>query len=234
MILEVSGINTFYGSSHILFDLSLSVDRGEVVALLGRNGAGKTTSMRSIMGLTPTRSGQIVFSGLDVAGKPPYERANLGMGFVFDDRRMFPLSVVDNLHLAVKGKGKNRNGGWTVEKVFELFPKLVTLQNNKATSLSGGEQQMLAIARTLMGNPTLLLMDEPAEGLAPIVVQALADQVLKLKEQGVTILVSEQNLSFAMKVADRAYVLEKGDIRYQGTMDELKANDGIKRKYLMV
>lgn len=236
MILEVMDINTYYGTSHILFDVSLRVDMGEIVCLLGRNGAGKTTTMRSIMGLTHPRSGNVRFEGVDLKGRPPYERAKRGMGYVPDDRRIFPtLTVRENLELGMK-KGARHDGQepWTVEGVYELFPILKTLNSHKGGHLSGGEQQMLTIARTLMGNPTLLLMDEPAEGLAPLVVKALEEQVLKLRELGQTILVSEQNLPFALAVSDRAYVIEKGAIRYEGSIKELEANAEVKRNYLMV
>lgn len=236
MILEVVDIHTYYGTSHILFDVSLSVDRGEVVCLLGRNGAGKTTTMRSIMGLTHPRSGSVRFDGVELMGQPPYERAKRGMGFVPDDRRIFPtLTVRDNLELGIK-KGARHDGQkpWTVGRVYELFPILKDLDSHQGGHLSGGEQQMLTIARTLMGNPTLLLMDEPAEGLGPLVVRALMEQLLKLKELGQTILLSEQNLPFALAVSERAYIIEKGTIRYQGSIKELEANDEVKRKYLMV
>lgn len=234
MILEVTDINTYYGTSHILFDVSLSVDRGEVVCLLGRNGVGKTTTMRSIMGLTHPRSGSVKFKGTELMEKPPYERAKRGMGFVPDDRRIFPtLTVRENLELGMK-EGAERQEPWTVDGVYELFPLLRDLDSHQGGHLSGGERQMLTIARTLMGNPTLLLMDEPAEGLGPLVVRTLMEQVLKLKELGQTILLSEQNLPFALAVSERAYVIEKGAIRYQGSIRELEANDEVKKKYLMV
>jgi len=236
MILEVADINTYYGTSHILFDVSLSVNRGEVVCLLGRNGAGKTTTMRSIMGLTHPHSGSVTFEGVDLRGEPPYKRAKRGMGYVPDDRRIFPtLTVRENLGLGIKkGARSDEQDPWTVDRVYELFPALESLDSHQGGHLSGGEQQMLTIARTLMGNPTLLLMDEPAEGLGPLVVKALMEQVSKLKELGLTILFSEQNLPFALTVADRAYVMEKGTIAYQGSIRELEANEEVKKKYLMV
>jgi len=236
MILEVTNINTYYGTSHILFDVTLNVDQGEVVCLLGRNGVGKTTTMRSIMGLTHPRSGSVKFEGFELMGRPPYTRAKRGMGFVPDDRRIFPtLTVRDNLQLGAK-KGARHDGQeeWTLDKVYELFPALKNLDSRKGGTLSGGEQQMLTVARTLMGNPTLLLMDEPAEGLGPLVVKTLGEQVLKLKGLGQTILISEQNLPFALAVADRAYVLEKGTIRYQGSIKELEADEEVRKKYLMI
>ena len=236
MILEVTNINTYYGTSHILFDVTLNVDQGEVVCLLGRNGVGKTTTMRSIMGLTHPRSGSVKFEGFELMGRPPYSRAKRGMGFVPDDRRIFPtLTVRDNLQLGAK-KGARHDGleEWTLDKVYELFPALKNLDSRKGGTLSGGEQQMLTVARTLMGNPILILMDEPAEGLSPLVVKTLSEQVLKLKELGQTILISEQNLPFALAVADRAYVLEKGTIRYQGSIKELEADEEVRKKYLMI
>lgn len=235
MILEANEINTYYGTSHILFDVSLSVDRGEVVCLLGRNGAGKTTTMRSIMGLTPPRSGTIKFHGEEIRGKPSYYIAQKGMGYVPDNRLIFPdLTVRENLALGTKVPKNFRGEPWTVEQVYVLFPALKKLDKNLGGYLSGGEQQMLTVGRTLMGNPDLLLMDEPVEGLAPLVVKHLGEQILKLKEMGETILFSEQNVRFATMVAGRAYVIDKGMIRYQGSIDELSHNEEIKKKYLMI
>jgi branched-chain amino acid transport system ATP-binding protein len=235
MMLEVDSINTYYGTSHVLFDVSLNVNRGEVVCLLGRNGAGKTTTIRSIMGLTYPRSGRIHFEGVDLQRAPPYDRARRGMGFVPDDRRIFPtLTVRDNLELGAKSLRHDSREPWDIERIYALFTDLRRLDGRKAGQLSGGEQQMLSIARTLMGNPVLLLMDEPAEGLAPLVVKALVAQVGTLKELGQTILLSEQNLPFALGVSDRAYVIEKGTICYQGSIEQLKADEEVKRKYLMV
>ncbi len=235
MILEVNGIHTFYGTSHILFGVSLSVDRGEIVCLLGRNGAGKTTTIRSIMGLTPPRSGNVKFYEEEMSGKPPYYIAQKGMGFVPDNRLIFPdLTVRENLEI---GHKKPRDPGgreWTVEKIYELFPALIKLDKNLGGFLSGGEQQMLTVGRTLMGNPVLLLLDEPVEGLAPLVVRALGDQLLQLKEMGETILLSEQNIKFAIRVSERAYVISKGAIRYQGSIKELEANEEVKKQYLMI
>jgi branched-chain amino acid transport system ATP-binding protein len=235
MILEVRDINTFYGTSHILFDVSLSVDRGEVVCLLGRNGAGKTTSMRSIMGLTYPRSGTVMFEGVELEKKPSYDRAKRGMGFVPDDRRIFPtLTVRENLEIGIKRPSHEGQESWSIEGIYDLFADLRRLDRHQGGHLSGGEQQMLTIARTLIGNPTLLLMDEPAEGLAPLVVKTLGEQVMKLKGLGQTILLSEQNLPFALGVSDRAYVIEKGAIRYEGSISELEGNEEVKKKYLMV
>ena len=235
MILEVKEINTYYGTSHILFDVSLSVDSGETVCILGRNGAGKTTTMRSIMGLTRPRSGSVQFHGEDLRGRPPYYIAQKGMGYVPDNRLIFPdLTVRENLDLAYKVP-KNFDGEpWTVDRIYELFPLLKNLDKRLGGYLSGGEQQMLTVGRTLTGNPDLLLLDEPVEGLAPLVVKDLGEQILKLKDMGETILFSEQNVRFATMTAERAYVIDKGKIRYQGSIKELSANEEIKKEYLMI
>lgn len=231
MELEVRGIDTYYGLSHILFDVSLEVDRGEVVVLLGRNGAGKTTTMRSIMGLTSPKKGSVVFKGRDITGFRPYKVARLGMGFVPEDRRIFPdLSVKANLEVGRKGK----TGKWTYERVFKYFPRLEELSNRRGGYLSGGEQQMLTIARTLMGNPELLLLDEPSEGLAPIIVKVLGDFIDVMKQEGLTVLLSEQNVKFALKHSDRAYIVDNGHIKYHGTIQELEKDEEIKKKYLAV
>jgi len=235
MILEVHEIHTFYGTSHILFGVSLAVDRGEIVSLLGRNGAGKTTTIRSIMGLTSPRSGSIQFYGEEMVGKPPYYIAQRGMGFVPDNRLIFPdLTVRENLGIGHKRPRDAGSKEWTVERIYELFPALVKLDNHLGGYLSGGEQQMLTVGRTLMGNPVLLLLDEPVEGLAPLVVRALGDQLLQLKKMGETILLSEQNIKFAIGVSDRAFVISKGKIHYQGSIRELEANEEVKKQYLMI
>lgn len=235
MILEVNEINTFYGTSHILFDVSLSVDSGEIVCILGRNGAGKTTTMRSIMGLTRPKSGGVEFHGEEIRGKPPYYIAQKGMGYVPDNRLIFPdLTVRENLQLAYKVP-KNFNGEpWTVERIYGLFPLLRRLDKHLGGYLSGGEQQMLTVGRTLMGNPDLLLLDEPVEGVAPLVVKDLGEQILKLREMRQTILFSEQNVKFATMTAERAYVIDKGRIRFKGSIEELSANEEIKKEYLMI
>ena len=235
MILEVKQINTFYETSHILFDVSLKVGRGEIVCLLGRNGAGKTTTMRSIMGLTPPKSGSVKFHGEELRGRPPHHIAQKGMGYVPDNRLIFPdLTVRQNLELAYKVP-KNFDGDpWTIDRIFQLFPILAEREDQHGGTLSGGEQQMLTLGRTLMGNPDLLLLDEPVEGLAPLVVKDLGEQILKLKEMGQTILFSEQNVKFATLNSERAYVIDKGRIRYQGSIEELSANEEIKEKYLMI
>lgn len=234
MILEVNEINTFYGTSHILFDVSLAVDKGEVVCLMGRNGAGKTTTLRSIMGLTPPRLGSISFKGKKISGMTSFRIARLGISYVPDDRRVFPdLTVRENLEVAGWSK-KTREKEWTIEKVYTLFPQLKGLDNRKGEYLSGGEQQMLTVGRALMTNPVLLLLDEPAEGLSPLVVKLLAKQIQEVKKGGLTILLSEQNVKFASELSDRAYVIDNGAIRYHGTIDELKENQEVKERYLMV
>jgi branched-chain amino acid transport system ATP-binding protein len=235
MILEVDNINTFYGTSHILFDVSLQVAGGELVCLLGRNGAGKTTTMRSIMGLTPPKTGGVKFYGEDMTGKPPYKIAQKGMGFVPDNRLIFPdLTVRQNLEVAIKKSEHFKGDPWTLERIYEIFPKLKILEKHLGGYLSGGEQQMLTIGRTLMGNPELILLDEPVEGLAPLVVKDFAERLLKLKEIGVTILFSEQNVRFSLSIADRAYVIDRGRIRYHGSIAELSANEEVKKNYLMI
>jgi branched-chain amino acid transport system ATP-binding protein len=235
MILEVKQINTFYGTSHILFDVSLTVDHGEIVCLLGRNGAGKTTTMRSIMGLTPPKSGSVQFHGEELRGRPPHHIAQKGMGYVPDNRLIFPdLTVRQNLEIAYKVPKDFEGDPWTIDRIFQLFPILAEREHQHGGTLSGGEQQMLTLGRTLMGNPDLLLLDEPVEGLAPLVVKDLGKQISKLKEMGQTILFSEQNVRFATLTSDRAYVIDKGKIRYQGSIEELSANQEIKEKYLMI
>lgn len=236
MLLEVKEINTFYDLSHILFNVSLTIDKGETVCLLGRNGVGKTTIFRSIMGLTPPRSGSIKLYGREIAGKKPYEIARLGVGLVPEDREIFPdLTVRENLEIAGKKRIKeSKQEAWTIEKVRRLFPILAERDNQWGGTLSGGEQQMLTIARTLMGNPSLLLLDEPSEGLAPMITKAIEEQILLLKKEGLTILLSEQNSSFALRVSDRAYILEKGHILWQGTTSELRGKPEIMMTYLGV
>lgn len=235
MILEVNNINTFYGTSHILFDLSLKVNKGELVCILGRNGSGKTTTLRSIMGLTVPKSGSVKFHGEELLGKPPYCIAKKGIGYVPDNRLIFPdLTVRENLLLGIKDSQYSLSKKWDIETIYEIFPHLKKLDKHLGGHLSGGEQQMLTIARTLMGNPELILLDEPVEGLAPLVVRDFAEKLLKLKELGLTILFSEQNVRFSMQIADRAYVINKGRIEYEGTIDELSKNEEIKAKYLMI
>jgi branched-chain amino acid transport system ATP-binding protein len=229
-LLAVQDVYTSYGLSQVLFGVSLEVGAGECVCLLGRNGVGKTTTMRSAMGLTPPRRGRVRFKGRDVTGWAPYRVANLGMGFVPEDRRIFSeLTVWENLDVARRNL---RPGGFTVERVFELFPKLSELIDRQGGFLSGGEQQMLTIGRTLMGNPDLLLLDEPSEGLAPLVVDHLKEQIARLKREGLTILLAEQNVGFSLDLADRVYVLEKGHVRFEGTAREFRDNDAVRQQYL--
>ena len=234
-LLEVLGIDAYYGDSHILFDLSLDVGEGEVVCLLGRNGAGKTTTLKSIIGLVPPRSGRVVLRGRDLAGQPPYRIVRQGIGYVPEERRIFGnLTIRENLEVARRTWGNGTAQPWTAERVFELFPHLGTLRDRPAGRLSGGEQQMLTIARTLMGNPSLLLLDEPSEGLAPLVVEMLATQLAGLKGTGLTMLVAEQNVHFVSELGDRVYILEKGMVRYEGTMPDFVANEDVRRAYLAV
>ena len=233
MILTVRDLYTSYGLSQILFGVSLEVNAGECVALLGRNGVGKTTTLRSIMGLTPPRHGQVVYKDRDITGLPAYRVAKLGMGFVPEDRRIFPdLSVRENLDVARKPPASPHSTVWTIERVYAIFPILAQLDARKGGYLSGGEQQMLTIGRTLMGNPDLLLLDEPSEGLAPLVVRDLGQQIQQLKEEGLTILLCEQNTKFATALSDRAYILEKGHVRFAGTITELQDNEDVRRQYL--
>jgi len=231
--LDVSDLYAAYGLSQILFGVSLSVEKGECVALLGRNGVGKTTTLRSIMGLTAPYRGTVRYNGVDITGRPAYQVAKLGLGFVPEERRIFPdLTVRQNLEVARKPAASTHTKEWTVEAVFETFPALASLAGRKGGYLSGGEQQMLTIGRTLMGNPDLLLLDEPSEGLAPLIVRDLGRQIGRLKEQGLTILLCEQNAKFATKFSDRAYILEKGHVRFSGSIEELHANDDVRRQYL--
>lgn len=230
-MLEVEGIHTFYGLSHILFGVSLKVEPGEVVCLLGRNGAGKTTTLKSIMGLTPPKRGTIRFRGEDITGQQPYLLARKGIGYVPDDRRIFAdLTVSENLEISAKPGAM----GWDKDRVYELFPVLREKESNKGGHLSGGEQKMLAIARALMGNPELLLLDEPTEGLAPLLVRDLEEQIKKLKATGLTVLLAEQNVRSALRLMDRGYVIDNGKIRYHGSVEELRENEEVRSKYLLV
>ena len=233
-LLELSHVETYYEDSHILFDLSLAVEVGEVVCLLGRNGAGKTTTVRSIIGLTPPRAGRITLRGRELAGLPAFRIARLGIGFVPEDRRVFPnLTIHENLEVARKTWGAG-SGAWTAERVFELFPILQERRRQLGGTLSGGEQQMLTIARTLMGNPEVLLLDEPSEGLAPLVVENLRVQLSRLKASGLTIVLAEQNVRFVSELGDRVYILEKGMVRYQGSMAAFLADAEVRQAYLAV
>jgi len=229
-MLSVESVDTFYGLSHILFNVSLTVSKGEIVGLLGRNGAGKSTTMRTIAGLTPPRRGTITFKGESISGMEGYLLTRKGISYVPDDRRVFAdLSVDDNLEIPYR-----RGDTWTKERVYEIFPSLQEIKGRRAGHLSGGEQQMLTIGRALMSSPELLLLDEPTEGLAPLIVRDLEAQILKLRDAGISMLLSEQNIKSAMRLIDRAYVIDNGRIRFQGTAAELEADEEVKKKYLMV
>ncbi len=238
-LLDVKGLQAWYGAAKILFDVDLEVGRGEVVALMGRNGAGKSTTMKSIMGLVDKRQGQIQFMDRDVSARSTHEIAAMGLGFVPEDRRIFTdLTVLENLEVGRQAARVWPQGDpaphWTPEKLFKLFPNLGEMPHRPGGRMSGGEQQMLTVARSLMGNPYLVLLDEPSEGIAPVIVEQMAQMILALKKQGVSILLSEQNLQFANIVCDRAYVLEKGQIRFSGTMRELDKNQSVRRAYLSI
>lgn len=238
-LLKVDDLNAWYGAAHILFDVSLNVRRGEVVALMGRNGAGKSTTLKSIMGLMAKWKGQVEFMGESIQGKQPFEVARAGLGFVPEDRRVFTdLTVTENLEVGRQPPRTWPDGTavhtWKPADLYKLFPNLGAMQDRPGGQMSGGEQQMLTVARTLMGNPFLVLLDEPSEGVAPVIVEQMAHMILALKQQGVSILLSEQNVHFAELVSDRAYVLEKGQIRFSGTMAELSANEEVRRAYLTV
>ncbi len=233
-MLSLTDINSYYGKAHILSDLSFQVSSGEVVALLGRNGAGKTTTMKSVMQLVRPRRGVISFAGQDITRWAPHRVAKAGLGYVPEERRIFTdLTIMENLEV---GRQPARDGvpGWTTDMLFDLFPNLAERRHNRGKALSGGEQQMLTIARTLMGNPKLLLLDEPSEGIAPVIVEQMAETILRLKKEGLTVLLSEQNLHFAKLVADRAVIIEGGSTRFDGTFDTLDNQPEIRDAYLSV
>jgi len=233
-MLNVEGLNSFYGRAHILFDVALEVGPGEVVALLGRNGAGKSTTFRSIAGLVPARRGRVSFGDTDISRAAPYEIARLGLGYVPEDRRIFTeLTVEENLSV---GRQRPRAGAptWDPERLYTLFPNLGEMRRRPGGRMSGGEQQMLTIARTLMGNPSLVLLDEPSEGLAPKIVEQMAAAIIAMKREGLSMVISEQNLHFARLISDRAYIIEKGRVRFSGTIAEIDANEAIRDAYLAV
>jgi branched-chain amino acid transport system ATP-binding protein len=233
-VLSVRDLNAYYGRAHILADVTLEVRTGEVVVLLGRNGAGKSTTLKSIIGLVRAASGEIAFDGGRIERLEPYAIAQAGLGYVPEDRRIFTgLTVMENLEV---GRQPPRPGvpAWSPERLFALFPNLAEMRDRPGGRMSGGEQQMLTIARTLMGNPSCLLLDEPSEGLAPVIVDQMAAAIRALKKEGLSVLLSEQNLHFAAAVSDRAYIIEKGRIRFSGTMDELAANAEVRSQYLAV
>lgn len=236
-LLEVKELKAWYGAAQVLFGVDLQVRRGEVVALMGRNGAGKSTTLKAVMGLLPRRTGQVQFLGEDVSRRDPHRIARAGLGYVPEDRRIFSdLTVMENLEVGRQPARTWPDGsaapGWTPETLFKLFPNLGEMPQRPGGRMSGGEQQMLTVARTLMGNPFVVLLDEPSEGVAPVIVEQMAQMIVALKGQGVSILLSEQNMHFAELVSDRAYVLEKGQIRWQGTMAALSADEATRRAYL--
>jgi branched-chain amino acid transport system ATP-binding protein len=235
-MLEVKDIHSYYGKSHILQGVSMTLNEGELVCLLGRNGVGKSTTLKSIMGLVRPSEGSIRFHGQELIGKQPYEVARLGVGYVPEDRRIFrSLSVHENLLMGVKGsKDAAKNGGWTVERVYEKFPKLKDRRDNKGGHLSGGEQQMLTVARTLMGNPQLILIDEPTEGLAPLIVKDVLEMLAAVRNSGVTVLMVEQNFKASIKVADRFYIMGKGQMVFEGNTEALLAAEDVRKNYLEV
>jgi branched-chain amino acid transport system ATP-binding protein len=235
MLLEVKELNTFYDQSHILQGISLGVDQGEIVCLLGRNGVGKSTTLKSIIGLVTPRSGEIIFKDQNVAGLPPYTIAKMGVGYVPEDRRIFPtLSVRENLIMGIKPGQKSNGEGWSIEKVYNYFPTLEKRDNQRGAHLSGGEQQMLTIARTLMGNPDVILIDEPTEGLAPLIVTTVEQVIQDIHKHDIPVLLVEQNMRVALRLAGRIYVISKGKIMFQGTREELKGAHEIREKYLEV
>jgi branched-chain amino acid transport system ATP-binding protein len=235
MLLELKDLHTYYQESHILQGISLNVDHGEIVCLLGRNGVGKTTTLKSTIGLVKPRSGEVLFKGQNVSGTPPYTIAKLGVGYVPEDRRIFPtLTLRENLLMGIKSGQKGNRDGWTIEKVYKYFPALQAKEKQKGGHLSGGEQQMLTIARTLMGNPEVLLIDEPTEGLAPLIVDTVEEVIQDIHQQGIPILLVEQNMRVALRLAERIYVISKGKIVFQGTCQELKDAHEIREKYLEV
>jgi branched-chain amino acid transport system ATP-binding protein len=236
-ILEVEGLSAWYGAARILFDLALHVGRGEVVALMGRNGAGKSTAMKAVMALLARRSGAVRFCGRDISRLRPYEIARLGVGFVPEDRRVFAdLTVAENLDVGRQPPRAFPDGkpapSWTEQKLYALFPNLGGMVNRRGAHMSGGEQQMLTVARTLMGNPLLVLLDEPSEGVAPVIVEQMANTITELKKEGLSVLLSEQNIHFAELVSDRAYVLEKGQVQWQGRMTDLARDTATQRALL--
>jgi branched-chain amino acid transport system ATP-binding protein len=238
-ILEVENLNAWYGAAHILFDVSLNIGRGEVVALMGRNGAGKSTTLKAVMGLIERRQGRLAFEGRDISSLAPYQVARLGLGYVPEDRRIFTnLTVTENLDIGRQTQRSWADGKlapvWSEERLFKLFPNLGAMPDRPGGQMSGGEQQMLTVARTLMGNPLLVLLDEPSEGVAPVIVEQMANTIVALKQEGLSILLSEQNIHFAEAVSDRAYVLEKGAIRWQGAMQDLLADTAAQKAFLAV
>ena len=231
-IIEIEDLDVYYGTSQILFGVGLSVQAGDTMALLGRNGAGKSTTIKAIMGLAPPRRGKIRLRGEMISGLKPHHIARAGLGFVPEDRQIFPEHTVEDNLLIGRKRGPDGQDEWPISRIYEVFPMLEPLRYRTAGRLSGGEQQMLAIARTLMGNPALLLLDEPSEGLAPIIVQRIGELLRQLRSIGATVLIAEQNMHFCLRLASHATVIDKGQIVYKGAIEDLKANDDIRRRYL--
>jgi len=232
VVIEVADLDVYYGTSQILFGVGLSVLQGETMALLGRNGAGKSTTMKAIMGLAPPRRGRVSLRGAVISGQRPHHIARAGLGFVPEDRQVFPEHTVEDNLVIGRKKGPDGQDEWPIKRIYDVFPLLEPLRHRIAGRLSGGEQKMLAIARTLMGNPALLLLDEPSEGLAPIIVQRIGELLRQLRQLGSTVLIAEQNMHFCLGLASHATVIDKGQIVYAAGIDELKANDAIRRRYL--
>ncbi len=238
-LLSAGNLCAWYGAAQVVFDVNIQVQRGEVVALMGRNGAGKSTTLKTLIGMQDKRKGQVTFMGRDISTMQSHQAARMGLGFVPEDRRIFTdLTVMENLEVGRQAPRHWPDGtsapAWTAQQLFKLFPNLAEMPDRLGGRMSGGEQQMLTVARSLMGNPYVLLLDEPSEGVAPVIVEQMVQMILQLKSQGVSILLSEQNMHFAQLVADRAYVLEKGQIRFEGAMADLVANDALRRDYLSV
>lgn len=238
MLFDAKDLNSYYGGSHVLQNISLSVDRGEIVCLLGRNGMGKSTTLKTIMGLVKPKSGRVIYKGVDLAGSPPYKIARAGIGYVPEERRIFSnLTVLENLIIGIKTRQVDTTGGhrdWTLERIYKHFPILKERSNQKSSLLSGGEQQMLTIGRALMGNPDLLLVDEPTEGLAPLAVNEVKEILADINKAGISILLVEHNLKVAKALADRIYLMGKAHIGFEGRIDELESNPVIREKFLEV
>ena len=232
VVVSVSGIDVYYDKSQILFGVGFDVLQGQTLALLGRNGAGKSTTLKAIAGLAPPRKGSVKVLGRDMTSRPPHQIARAGLGYVPEDRQVFPEHSIDDNLLIAQKKGINGQDEWSLDRIFKVFPMLLPLRHRMAGRLSGGEQQMLSIARTLMGNPTALLLDEPSEGLAPVIVARIGELLRELRSTGATILIAEQNMHFCLGIASDVVVIDKGQIVYRDTIAGLKANDGIRRRYL--
>jgi branched-chain amino acid transport system ATP-binding protein len=233
-LLQIQNVDVFYGASQILFDVNLEVKKGQTMALLGRNGAGKSTAFKMIAGIAPPRRGKVLLAGVPVSGRPPFRIARAGIGFVPEDRQVFPEHTVDDNLIVGAKKGPHGEEHWTRERIYEIFPILAQMKSRHAGRLSGGEQQMLTIARTLMGNPDVILLDEPSEGLAPIIVQAIGELIKTLRDMGVTILLAEQNMHFCLGIATHATIIDKGQIVHCSTIEELRHNEAITQRYLSV